>query len=73
MLMGEGNVIREYNAMHEVNFISSWLRDDLVEKEERRNKVKQRVGEEEGRRRRRRRKWRQERQERREGKDGEKE
>ena len=61
MPMGEGNVIREYNAMHEVNFISSWLREDLVEKEERRKKVKERIGEEE------------ERQERREGKDGEKE
>ena len=33
----EGDVIREYNAMHEENF---WLRDDLVEKEERRKKVK---------------------------------
>ena len=31
----EGDVIREYNAMHEENFLSSWLRD-LVEKEEKR-------------------------------------
>ena len=28
----EGDVIREYNAMHEENFLSSWLREDLVGK-----------------------------------------
>ena len=28
----EGDVIREYNAMHEENFLSSWLREDLVQK-----------------------------------------
>ena len=44
----ECDVIREYNAMHEENFLSSWLRADLVEKEERRKKVKERVKEEEG-------------------------
>ena len=43
----EGDVIREHNAMHEENFLSSWLREDLVEKEERRKKVKERVTEEE--------------------------
>ena len=26
----EGDVIREYNAMHEENFLSSWLRCDLT-------------------------------------------
>ena len=31
----EGDVIRECNAMHEENFLSSWLREDLVVKEER--------------------------------------
>ena len=31
--------------MHEENFLSSWLRKDLVEKEERRKKVKERVRE----------------------------
>ena len=42
----ECDVIREYNATHEDNFLSSWLRD-LVEKEERRKKVKERAREEE--------------------------
>ena len=28
----EGDVIREYNAMHDENFLSSWLREDLVER-----------------------------------------
>ena len=45
----EGDVIREHNAMHEENFLS-WLREDLVEKEERRKKVKERVREEQGKR-----------------------
>ena len=31
--------------MREENFFSSWLREDLVEKEERRKKVKERVRE----------------------------
>ena len=31
----EGDVVREYNATHEENFPSCWLREDLVEKEER--------------------------------------
>ena len=44
----EGDIVREYNAMHEENIISSWPREDLVEKEERREKVKGRVREEEG-------------------------
>ena len=30
----EGDVIREYDAMHEENFLSSWLRKDLVGKED---------------------------------------
>ena len=29
----EGVVVREYNAIHEKNFPSSWLREDLVGKE----------------------------------------
>ena len=32
----EGDVIREYNAMHEENFLRSWLREDLVGKVEKR-------------------------------------
>ena len=31
----EGHAIREYKAMHEENFLSSWLREDGREKEER--------------------------------------
>ena len=33
-----GKVIREYNAMHEENFLSSWLREEMVGKDERRKK-----------------------------------
>ena len=40
-----GDVFREYNAMHEDNFLSSWLREDLEGKEERRKKVIERVRE----------------------------
>ena len=36
----EGDVIREYNAMHEENFLSSWLREDLIGEEERRKEDK---------------------------------
>ena len=45
----ECDVIREYNAMQEWNFLSSWLREDLVEKDEGRKKVNERVREEEKR------------------------
>ena len=31
----EGDAVREYKAMHEENFLSSWLREDWREKEER--------------------------------------
>ena len=31
----EGDVVREYKAVYEENFLSSWLREDLVRKEER--------------------------------------
>ena len=30
----EGDVIREYKAMHEENFLSSWLREDGEDKKE---------------------------------------
>ena len=53
----EGDVIRECNAMHEENFLSSLLSDDLVEKEERRKKVKERVRSEEGKERRKENRW----------------
>ena len=42
----EGDVIREYNAMHEQNFSSSWLREDLVGKEERRKEEEKEIREE---------------------------
>ena len=38
------SAIREYKAMHEKNFLSSWLRQDLIRKE---RKVNERAGEEE--------------------------
>ena len=44
--MAKGDVIREYNAMHEENFFGSWLREGHVDKEQRRKKVKERVREE---------------------------
>ena len=43
MLEEEGDVIREWNAMYEENFLSSWPREDLVDKQESRKKVKERV------------------------------
>ena len=33
---GEGDIVREYKAMHEENFLSSWLREDVEGIEERR-------------------------------------
>ena len=41
----EGDVIRDYTAMHEDNFLCSWQREDLVEKEERKKKVNERIRE----------------------------
>ena len=45
----DGDVIREYNAMHEENFLTSWLREDLVEKKHRRRRKKEGKREEERR------------------------
>ena len=49
----EGDVVREYKAMHEEDFWSSWLREDEKSKEERklklREKEKKRVKREEER------------------------
>ena len=36
-----GDVIREYKAMHEENFLSSWLREDVEGKEERKKMEKE--------------------------------
>lgn len=35
----EGDVIREYKAIHEENFLDSWLREDVEGKEEGKKKV----------------------------------
>ena len=45
MLEEESDVIREYNAKHEENFQSSWLREDQVEQEEGKQKVNERIRE----------------------------
>ena len=39
-------MIREYNAMHEENFLSSWLREGLVGKEEGSKKEDKKIREE---------------------------
>ena len=42
----EGDLIREYKAMHEENFLSSWLREDLVGNEERGKKEDKKISDE---------------------------
>ena len=37
------DVVREYSAMNEENFLSSWLREDLAGKEERRKKEHKKI------------------------------
>ena len=49
----EGDVIREYKAMHEENFLSSWSREDGREKEERTVEMSNENEEEKGEKRRR--------------------
>ena len=41
----EGDVVREYQAMHAKNFLSTWLREDVVGQEERRKKVDKKIRE----------------------------
>ena len=56
-----GDVVREYNAMHEENFLGSWLREDLVGKEKTRKvdeKIRGGVSKKEKKRRRREKRWR---------------
>ena len=48
---GERDVIREFQAMHEENFLSSWLREDGKNKEERIMEVDKETEEETGRKR----------------------
>ena len=42
----EGDAAREYKSMHDENFLSSWLREDGREKEERTAKVREEKEEE---------------------------
>ena len=49
----EGDVVREYWAMHEENFLSSWLREDGKNKEERQLEADKETKEETGKKRRR--------------------
>ena len=39
MAKDEGDIVREYQAMHEESFLSSWLMEDVEDKEERKRKV----------------------------------
>ena len=43
----KGDVITEYNAMHEENFLSRWLREDVEGTEERKKKLNRETKEEE--------------------------
>ena len=45
----EGDISRDYKAMHEEHFSSSWLREDVGGKEERRKDREEKVREEESR------------------------
>ena len=49
----EGDAVREYKAMHEERFLSTWLRKDGREKEERAAKVSEENKEERGEKRKR--------------------
>ena len=46
LLEEEGDVVREYKAMHADNFLSTWLREDVERKEERRSNVNKETREE---------------------------
>ena len=45
----EGDIVREYKAMHEDNLLSTWLREDVDDTEERRKKTDKETREEESR------------------------
>ena len=49
----EGDAVREYKAMHEENFLSSWEREDARGTEERTAKVSEKIEEERGEKRKR--------------------
>ena len=42
----EGDIVKEYKAMHEENFLSSWLREYVEDEEERRRNVDKETREE---------------------------
>ena len=48
LLKEEGDIIREYKAMHENIFLSSWLREDGKDKEERTMEIGKETKEETG-------------------------
>ena len=43
----DGDLLREYKAMHEENFLNSWLREDTEDKAEEMEKMRTRTKEEE--------------------------
>ena len=45
----EGNFVRVWKAMHADNFLSSWLREDVESREERRKDMEKKTREEESR------------------------
>ena len=40
----DGDLLREYQAMHEENFLSSWLREDMEREEEERKRLNEEAG-----------------------------
>ena len=45
----DGDLLREYQALHEENFLSSWLREDVEGKEEERARLNEEAKQEESR------------------------
>ena len=43
----DGDLPREYQAMHEENFLSSWLREDMEREQEERKRLNEEAGREE--------------------------
>ena len=46
----DGDLLREYHAMHEENFLSSWMREDVEGKEEQRERLNEEAEREESKR-----------------------
>ena len=49
LLQKEGDIVREYKALHEENFLINWLREDVESTEERRKRREEKVREQENR------------------------